>query len=181
MTVAQRVGLNNVEKVIDNARDHNDPRGLLTAYHNVGWHYFRDGDYGTAEKNFSVIVFEGQKPNAIDSWWHKMVGWLGLGATLYASDQSKCDKALGYCLMAEYVSAILGLRVDVTKGISEQFLGPGTLLSPSAVVRKIGKEKNVIKGRMEEIRRTALIASGLQKDWSRNSAARYGHSSNYST
>jgi hypothetical protein len=66
--------------------------------------------------------------------------------------------------MAEYVSAILGLRVDVTRGISEQVLGPGTLLSPSAVVRKIGKEKNVAKEKMEEIRRTTLIESGLQKE-----------------
>jgi hypothetical protein len=95
-----------------------------------------------------------------------MVGWLGLGATLYASDaQSKYEKALGYCLMAEYVSAILGLQVDVTRGISRQLLlGPGTLLSPSAVVRKIVKESNVARKKMEEIRHTALIESGLQKE-----------------
>ena len=164
MTVAKHLGSNDVERVVDNARDHNDPRGLLTAYHNVGWHYFRDGDYRTAEKNFSIIVLEGQKPNAIDSWWHKMTAWLGLGATLYVSDQSKYDKALGYCLMAEYVSAILGLRVDVTRGISEQLLGPGTLLSPSSVVRRIVKESNFDKEKVEEIRRTALIESGLQKE-----------------
>jgi hypothetical protein len=66
--------------------------------------------------------------------------------------------------MAEYISAILGLQVDVTRGISEQLLGPGTLLSPSSVVRKIVKESGVAKEKMEEIRYTALIASGLQKD-----------------
>lgn len=166
MTVAQHVASNNVLRVISSARDHNDRRGLLTAYQIVGWHYFRDGDYVTAEKNFSVIELECKKPNAIDSWWHKMSGWLGMGATLYASDQSQSnyDKALGYCLMAEYVSAILGLRVDVTKGISEKLLGPGTLLSPSAVVRKIVKESNFAKEKMEKIRYTALIESGLQKE-----------------
>jgi hypothetical protein len=52
----------------------------------------------------------------------------------------------------------------LNEGISEQLLSPGTLLSPSAVVRKIGKEKKVAKEKMEEIRRTALIASGLQEE-----------------
>jgi hypothetical protein len=164
MTVAKRVESKNVEKVIDNARDHNDPYGFLTALHNVGYYYLRNKEYAPAEEKFRVMLSYTQNPNAIVSWWHKMAGWLGMGATLYASDQSKYDKALGYCLKAEYVSAMLGLRVDVTRGISEQLLGHGTLLSPSAFVRKIGQESNVAKEEIEEIRHDELIKSGLQKD-----------------
>jgi DNA-binding CsgD family transcriptional regulator len=96
MTVAHHVESNNVLRVIDNARDHNDRRGLLTACQVVGWYYFRDRDYVKAEENFSLIEHEGKKPNTTDSWWHRMAGWLGLGATLYASDQSKYEKALSY-------------------------------------------------------------------------------------
>jgi DNA-binding CsgD family transcriptional regulator len=164
MTVAHCVESKNVERVIDNARDHNDRRGLLTACQVVGWHYFRDGDYVTAEKNFSLIDSEGKKPNTTDSWWHKMAGWLGLGATLYVNGSKNYEQALYHCLRSEYISAILGLQIDVTRGISEQFLGLGTLLSPPAVVRKIVKESGFAKEKMEEIRHTALIESGLQKE-----------------
>jgi hypothetical protein len=59
---------------------------------------------------------------------------------------------------------MLGLQVDVTRDVSEQLLDPETLLSPSAVVRKIGKEKGVDEEKMEKIRHTALIESGLQKE-----------------
>jgi DNA-binding CsgD family transcriptional regulator len=163
MTVAHCVGSKNVERVIDNARDHNDRRGLLTACQVVGWHYFRDGDYVTAENNFNLIESEGKNPNTTDSWWHKMAGWLGLGATIYANGSKNYEQALYYCLRAEYISAILGLQIDVTRGVGEKLLGSGTLLSPSAVVRRIVKESKFTKEKMEEIRRTALIESGLQK------------------
>jgi hypothetical protein len=163
MTVAEHASSNDVEKVINNAKDNNDQYGYLTALQIEGYSNFRNEEFGQAEESFHML-FEASKQNTIVSWWHKMAGWLGLGVTLYTNDRVKYDEALGYCLKAEYISAMLGLQVDVTRGISEQLLGPQTLLSPSAVVRKIGKEKNVAKEKMEEIRRTALIESGLQKE-----------------
>jgi hypothetical protein len=162
MTVAEHASSNDVEKVINNAKDNNDQYGYLTALQIEGYSNLRNEEFGQAEESFSVIVLEGQKPNAYVSWWHKMTGWLGLGVTLYASDQSKYDKALGYCLMAEYVSAMLGLRVDVTRGISTLLL-EGKLLSTSAMVEKIGKDKDIRKEKMQELRHKALIQSGLQK------------------
>jgi hypothetical protein len=163
MTVAEHASSNDVEKVINNAKDNNDQYGYLTALQIEGYSNFRNEEFGQAEESFHML-FEASKQNTMVSWWHKMAGWLGLGVTLYTNVRREFEEALRYCLMAEYVSAMLGLRVDVTRGISEQLLDPETLLYPSAVVRKIGKEKGVDKEKMEKIRHTALIESGLQKE-----------------
>ena len=111
-----------------------------------------------------------EERGAIVSWWHKMAGWLGLGATLYTNNPRECEQALHCCLKAEYVSAMLGLRVDVTRGISEQLLSPQALLSPSAVVRKIGEERDVAKEEMEEIRHSRLWRVDYRKTCSRSFA-----------
>jgi hypothetical protein len=161
-TVEEYVSSKDMEKITNNAKDHNEQYGYLTALEIEGYNHFRNREHDRARESF-LAMFE-QGPGTITSWWHKMAGWLGLGSALYASNQSTYEEALSCCLKAEYTSAMLGLRVDVTKGISEQLLGPGALLSPSAVVRKIGKEQNVRKEKMVEIRRRALIKSGLQKD-----------------
>jgi hypothetical protein len=170
LSVRQRcASLDEAKGLIKDAVDDAEQYGVLTTRNYIGLDNFRKNEYVQAEDNFREMememLFEAQNPNAIVSWWHKMAGWLGLGATVYANDpKRRFEEALRYCLMSEYVSAMLGLQVDVTRGISEQLLGPPTLLSPSAVVRKIGKEKNIAKEKMEEIRRTALIESRLQKD-----------------
>jgi hypothetical protein len=152
--------------MIEDAIEDAEQYGVLTTRNYIGLDNLRKNDYVQAETSFREMVnfFDDQKPNTIVSWWHIMAGWLGLGATLYASDQSKREEALGYCLKSEYISALLGLQVDVTRGISEQLLGHHTLLSPSAVVKKIGGEEGVKPEKMVEIRRTALIDSGLQQD-----------------
>lgn len=161
-TVAEHVSSKDAEKLIRNAKDHNEPYGRLTALQIDGYNNLRNNEYGQAIESF-LAMFDQQR-GAIVSWWHKMAGWLGLGATLYTNNPREFEQALDCCLKAEYVSAMLGLRVDVTRGISEQLLSPQALLSPSAVVRKIGEEGDVAKEDMGEIRHIALIESGLQDD-----------------
>lgn len=151
------------ENLIATAREDAETYGVRTTLNYIALDNFRNNDYVHAEDNFRVMLDYKELGGTI-SWWHKMAGWLGLGATLYANNSGEFKKALYWCLKAEYVSAMLGLHVDVTRGISEQLLGPRALLSPSAVVRKIGKEKNVLKEKMAEIRHTALIESRLQEE-----------------
>jgi tetratricopeptide (TPR) repeat protein len=159
-TVTKNVSSRDMRIIINNTKD--QQYGYRTALGISGYNHFRNTEYYRAEKSFRAM-FE-QEPDAIASWWHKMAGWLGLGLAMYANNQKLYDKALICCLKAEYTSAMLGLRVDVTRGISEQLFSHGSLLSPSVVVRKIGQEKEVLKEEMEDIRRIALIDSGLQEE-----------------
>lgn len=163
MTVSRNVTGREAENAIEYAKQDSKPYARRTAYHNVAWLYLRDEKYQKAE-NYFLNTFE-EEPGEIISWWHKMAGWLGLATALYVSDPSNYDEPLGFCLKAEYVSAMLGLRVDVTRGVSKQVLqGYGALLSPSDVVQKIGQERGVSKEQMEKIRHRVLIESGLQNE-----------------
>lgn len=159
--------LDEAERLIKDAEYDAEQYGVLTTQNYIALDNFRNNNYIQAEDYFREMemLFKAKRLNTTVSWWHKMAVWLGLGATVYANDpKGKFEEALSYCLMSEYISAMVGLQVDITRGTSEQLLIPGTLLSPSAVVRKIGQEKCVPKEKMEEIRRTALIESGLQKE-----------------
>jgi hypothetical protein len=132
MTVSPEVRSSDAEKLIQHATDSDERYGLLTAYQIVGYNDFRTKDYVRAEDRFRLML-DDQKRDAVISWWHKMAGWLGLGVMMYANDRSKFEEALCYCLMAEYVSAMLGLRVDVTKDVNNLLLlGPNEILNPSA-------------------------------------------------
>jgi hypothetical protein len=167
LSVRQRCASSDEAKeLIAHAKDDADPYGLRTTLHYIGWDNFRNNEYAQAEGNFHAMLYD-QELGANVSWWHKMAGWLGLGAALYVDtlrDPGKFEKALCYCLKAEYVSAMLGLRVDVTRGINRLLLGRGKLLSTSAMVKKIGKEQKVSREKMQELRHTALIESGLRKE-----------------
>src|SRR5918992_638220 len=164
LSVSQRcASLNEAERLIKDAENDAEQYGVRTTRSYIAWDNFRKKEYLKAHDQFDTILHDNSL-GAIVSWWHKMAGCLGLGVTMYTNDRIKYDEALGYCLQAEYISAMLGLQVDVTRGICEQLLGHHILLSPSAVVRKIGREIGVSKEKMEKIRHKALIESGLQKE-----------------
>jgi hypothetical protein len=155
------------EKRIDRDAEEDAQRyGVLTTKNYIGLNNFRKNEYIHAEGIFREMemLFDAKNQKATSSWWHKMSGWFGLGITLYINEKRGYEDALRYCLKAEYVSAMLGLQVDVARDVNEQLLRPNVLLCPSAIVRKIGKEKKIAKRKMEEIRHTALIEGGLQKD-----------------
>lgn len=163
LSVRQRcASLDEAKGLIKDAED-DEQYGVRTTRNYIAWDNFRKYKYLKAHNEFDTILHDNSLGKIV-SWWHKMAGCLGLGVTMYTNDRVKYDEALGYCLKAEYISAMLGLQVDVTRGISRQLLGHHTLLSPSAVVKKIGRERGVSPEKMVEIRCTALIESGLQEE-----------------
>jgi hypothetical protein len=137
LSVSQKcASLAEAEELIKDAEDDAEQYGVRTTRNYIAWDNFRKNESLKAHDEFHTILHD-KSLGKIVSWWHKMAGCLGLGVTLYTHDRVKYDDAFSYCFKAEYISAMLGLQVDVTRGISKHLLGPLTLLSPSAVVRKI--------------------------------------------